>query len=267
MEALLAHPAVQGGVAPFVVALVVMLLLHRIRLGGLAAVAAFATAVYFVAGFTFTPLTVTRKIILAGLLAPLIGILIDFGFRPTRAGALLLALVAAAAAIWIFWPVLAQKEGRQLWLLAGAAAGAIALMVGTGLLLLSEHPIRAGAAGLGAGLGVGIAAILAASATYGLYGIALGAGSGAFLLVQMLRGKPSHAGATFTLPAMLMPGLVACGAMILAQLPWYSVAVLALVPLAARAPVPAKRVWQQAIVLSLYTFIIAGIACYLAWHS
>lgn len=135
-------------------------------------------------------------------------------------------------------------------------------------MFLADHAVRAGAAGLGAGLGVGLAAILAASVTYGLYGIALGAGSGAFLLVQMLRGKPGTAGATFTLPAMLISGLVAVGAMILAQLPWYSVLVLALVPVGASLPVPARaRVWQQAILLSLYTFIIAGFACYLAWHA
>src|ERR1700687_1864941 len=67
MEEWLNHPAVQGGVAPFVVALIVMLLLQPVRLGGLAVVAAFCTVVYFVAGFTFIPLTATRKIIVLGL--------------------------------------------------------------------------------------------------------------------------------------------------------------------------------------------------------
>jgi len=259
---------VQGGVAPFVVGLVVMLLLQSVRLGGLAVVAAFATAVYFVAGFTFSPLTATRKIILLGFAAPVIGIAVDFGFKGTRAGALMLAIFAGAAALWTFWPVLMQREMAQVWLFGGVAAVAVAFMVGFGQMFLADHAVRAGAAGLGAGLGTGIAAILAASATYGLYGIALGAGSGAFLLVQMLRGKPGTAGTTFTLPVMLIPGLVAAGAMILAQLPWYSVLVLALIPVGALLPVPARaRVWQQAILLSLYTFVVAGIACYLAWHS
>ncbi len=258
----------QGGVAPFIVGLVVTLLLQSVRLGGLAVVAAFATAVYFVAGFTFSPLTATRKVILLGFAAPLIGIVVDFGFKATRAGASMLAIVAGLATLWVFWPVLAQKEVALIWLFAGVAAAAVTFMVGFGQMFLADHAVRAGAAGLGAGLGAGIAAILAASATYGLYGIALGAGSGAFLLVQTLGGKPSTAGATFMLPAMLIPGLVAAGAMILAQLPWYSVLVLAVVPIAARLPVPARaRVWQQAILLSLYTFVIAGLACYLAWHS
>jgi hypothetical protein len=268
VEEFLGHPAVQGGVAPFAVGLVVMLLLQPVRLGGLALVAAFATAVYFVAGFTFTPLTATRKIILLGFVAPVIGMLIDFGFKPTRAGSAMLAFAAGGATLWIFWPVLAQKDPAQIWLFGGAAAVAVAFMVGFGQLFLADNAVRAGAAGLGAGLGVGLAAILAASATYGLYGIALGAGSGAFLLVQMIRGKTGAAGATFTLPAMLIAGLVAAGAMILAQLPWYALLVLALVPVGARLPVPRKaRVWLQAVLLSLYAFIIAGVACYLAWHS
>lgn len=262
------HPAVQGGVAPFAVALIVVLLLQPVRLGGLAVVAAFATAVYFVAGFTFSPLTATRKIVLLGLVAPVIGIIIDRRFKATRAVAVALGLVAGAAALWIFWPVLSQKGIAYVSLVGGVAALAVAFMVGFGQMFLASEAVRAGAAGLGTGLGVGVAAILAASATYGLYGIALGAGSGAFLLEQMLRGKPATAGATFVLPAMLIAGLLAAGAMILAQLPWYSVVMLALVPVAARLPVPAKsRVWQQAVLLSLYTFFIAGIACYLAWHS
>lgn len=268
MEELLANPAVQGGVAPFVAGLVVMLLFQTVRLGGLAVVAAFATTVYFVAGFTFVPLTATRKIILLGLAAPVIGMLLDFGFRPTRAGAVLLAAAAGGAALWVFWPVLAQKEARQLWILGGTAVAAVAFMVGCGQALLTAEPVKAGAAGLGAGLGVGIASILAASATYGLYGIAVGAGSGAFLLVQMLRGKPGTGGATFVLPAMLIPGLVGAGAMILAQLPWYALPVLALTPAAACLPAPRKApVWQQAVLRSLYAFVVAGFACYLAWHS
>jgi hypothetical protein len=257
---------VQAGVAPFVVAPIVALLLLSFRLGGLAVVAAFAIAVYFVAGFTFTPLTATRKIILLGLFSPVIGILADFAFKPTRIGAAVLTLAGAAAALWVFWPVLSQKDAAEAGLLGGAAA--VAFMVGFGQMFLAEHAVRAGSAGLGAGLGVGIASILSASATYGLYGIAVGAGAGGFLLVQMIRGKMIAAGATFTLPAMLIAGLIGAGAMVLAKLPWYALLVLALVPVGARLPVPEKApVWLQAVLLSLYSFIIGGVACALAWQS
>src|SRR5260221_13939820 len=102
MKEMLANPAVQGGLAPFAAALIVAALLSPFRLGGLAVVAAFATAVYFIAGFTFSPLTATRKIILVGFAAPLAGIVIDFAFRPTRFEALMLAFGRAGAASWSF---------------------------------------------------------------------------------------------------------------------------------------------------------------------
>ncbi len=266
MEAWLGDPMVQGGVAPFLVALIVALLLQPLRLGGLAVLAAFLTTMYLVSGIQFAPLTATRKIVVLGIAAPLIGLLADFAFKPTRAGAALLAFFAGAGALWAFWPVLAQKPAAQAWLLGGSAALALAFMVGFAQLQLAADSIRAGAAALGLGLGAGIAAIIGASASYGLYGIALGAGALGFLLPQMTRGKKSFAGATFTLTSMLLGGLVAAGAMILASVPWYSLLVLALVPVAARLPGPEKApVWLQAVLFSFYGFVIAGLACALAW--
>lgn len=267
MNELLNHPAVQGGLAPFAAALLVALVLGRVRLGGLSVVAAFATTVFFVAGFSFTPLTATRKIILLGFAAPIVGVLADFAFKPTKIEAVVLALAGGAAALWVFWPVLAQKEAAQAWLLGGTAVASVAWLIGFSQVYLSGDGVRAGAAGLGLGLGTGIAAILAASASYGMYGIALGAGAGAFLLPQMITGKTSEAGATYMLTAALIAGLIAAGAMVLADLRWYSVLVLALVPVAASLPVPQKApLWLQAILVSLYAFLVAGAACALNWQ-
>lgn len=267
MENLLSNPAVQGGVAPFVVALVVVLLLGPLRLGGLAVAAAFLTAMYFLSGLTFTPLTATRKILVLSIAAPMLGVLADFVFKPTRLGIAVLALCAAAGAWWAFWPVLAQKPAAEAWLLGVTAVVGVAFMVGFAQTCLAADAVRAGAAGLALGLGVGIAAILGASNSYGLYGIALGAAAGAFLLPQMIAGKKSFAGATFTLSVTLTAGLVAAGAMILAKLPWYTLLVLALVPVGARLPVPKKvPVWLQAVLLSFHSFIIGGAACALAWR-
>src|SRR5262249_29857269 len=142
--------------------------------------------VWFIAGFQFTPLTATRKIFLLALAAPAVGVLADFAFRPTRLGAFALALAAALAAQWAFWPVIAQKDAAHALLLGGTAAATAAWLVGFSQLNLSGDGIRAGATGLALGLGVGVAAILAASLTYGLYGIALAAGAGGFLLPQMI---------------------------------------------------------------------------------
>ncbi|HVQ62090.1 MAG TPA: hypothetical protein VMS53_08415 [Burkholderiales bacterium] len=268
MSDLLANPAVQGGVAPFVAGLVIAVLLGRFRLGGLAVVAAFATAVYFIAGFNFSPLNATRKIILLGFAAPIAGIVVDFAFRPTRLGSIILAIAAAAAAAWVFWPVLSQKELARALLPGATALLAAAWVVGYSEQRLAGDSVRTAASGLALGAGTAVAAIFGAALTYGLYGAAIAAGSGAFLLVQMITGKRSYAGATFTLSATVVTILIASAAMILAQLPWYSVAVLALVPVAAGLPLPAgAALWLQAVLSSFYGLVVAGIACALAWHA
>jgi len=255
-------------VAPFVAGLIVTVLLGRFRLGGLAVTAAFATAVYFIAGFGFTPLSATRKIILLGLAAPVVGIVVDFAFRPTRLGSYVLAAASAAAAAWVFWPVLSQKEFARALLPGATALLATAWVIGFSEQRLAGDSVRTAASGLALGLGTGVAAIFGAALTYGLYGVAVAAGSGAFLLVQMITGKRSHAGATFTLSATVVTILIAAAAMILAELPWYSVVVLALVPLAVTLPVPAgAALWLQAVLTSLYGFVVAAIACALAWHA
>jgi len=162
--------------------------------------------------------------------------------------------------------VLAQKPAAEGWLLGATTVVVISFMVGFSQLYLAADAVRAGAAGLGLGLATGVAAILSASATYGLYGIALGAGAGGFLLPQMITGKKSFAGATFTLSAILIGGLVAAGTMVLAKLPWYALLVLALVPVGAHLPAPGKApVWLRAVLLSLYCFVIGAAACALAW--
>jgi len=265
LNELLNHPAVQTGIAPFVAGLVATLVFHRMRLGGLAILAGFATVVALVSGFSFTPLTATRKIVLLALLAPVIGILVDFALKPNAIGRALIALGAAGAALWVFWPVLAQRALVQGLIVGGFIAIFVAWLVAS-MLRLADEPVRAGAAGLALGIGSGGLAILGASALYGQYGIAMGAAAGAFLLVQMLMGKKITAGATFSLPTALIAGLLGAATMLLAQLRWYTLVVLALVPLAAQLPVPERKpVWLQAIVASFYTLLVVVLAFALAY--
>ena len=260
------HPEVQGGVAPFVVALAVAVLMQRFNLAGLVIAAALATVAYFLNGLTIQPLTVTRKIILLGLAAGALGFLADALIRRTRLVNAGTGVVGAACAVWAFWTVLAQKPAGEAILLGGGIALFVWLMVAL-LGALQAQPVRAGGAGLWLGLGTGVAAILGASATYGLYGIALGAGAGAFLLVQMVTGRATAAGAVFALPAALVASLLGAGAMLLAQLAWYALPVLLLVPAAAFLPLPERQpVWLQSIVVSLYTFAVAAVAWVLAWQ-
>lgn len=266
MEALLANPAVQGGVAPFIAGLAVAIVLGRFNLAGLAVAAGFCACAYLLNGLAFEPLTATRKIILVTVAAAVVGVVVDGAARSARAGGTALALACGAAAIWVFWSALSQRPLQE-----AAASGALAAIVVAATVWLChglrDAPLRAGAAALGLGIGAGVAAILGASATYGLYGIAIGAGAGAFLLAQMVTNRKTTAGATLTLPAAVGSALFAAGAVLLAKLAWYALVPLVLVPLAARLPVPERApVWLQSIVASSYALAAAAAAWALAWQ-
>ena len=252
---------------PFLAGLVASALLAPLRLAGLSAVAGFAAAVYLVVGFQFSPLTTVRKIMLLGLLAPAVGIAADRAFKPTRMTAPLFGVIVGAASLWVFLAVLRQRELAQAILLGGGTAIYVAWMVGV-VLTLRDDSVRAGAASFALGLGTGVAAVFAASATLGLYAMALGTASSAFLLVQMLAGRRTYAGITFTLTSGLLAGLLGAATFYLAQLPWHALAVMALVPLAARVPVPARwPVWGQVIAISIPALAVAAVSCFLAWQS
>lgn len=265
MQELLANPVIQSSVAPFAVALIIAALLFPLRLAGLAAAGGFFATVWMMGNFGFSPLTATRKIVLAGFAASVLGVLADLAFKPTRATAPVLGALFGAAALWVFWSVLQQKPVAQL-ALSGAGVFAFVLCTVAFAVSLHDEPVRAGAAGLGLGLGTGATAVLGASALLGQYGLALGAACGGFLLMVMILGRRVTAGAAFTLTFSTIAALVAAGAVLLAQLPWTSPVALALIPAVVRLPLPEKSpAWAQAIVASLYAFAGAGLAGTLAW--
>ena len=264
MEELLNNPAVQGGFAPFAVALVVAVALFAFRLAGLAIVAALSTALFLIGGFAFPPISAQHKILLLALAAPALGVIVDMAFKPTRVAGPALGLLAGLAVIWVGWNVLKQRDPVAA-LALGAGVAALAGWLTAATFALRDDPVRAGAAALTLGLGTGVSAFLLASGSYAQYGASIGAGAGAFLLVQMLLGRTTRAGATLTLSAGVACGLIAVGAILGAQLPWYAAAVLALVPLATLLPLPRAGVWLQAIVASLYGGIVSLAACLLSW--
>jgi hypothetical protein len=265
MDAFLAHPAVQGAIAPFAAGLAVALVLGRFNLAGLAVAAGFGACAYLLNGLAFEPLNATRKIILLTLAAAAVGVVVDGVARTSRTAGPVAALAGGAAAIWAFWPALVQRPLQEALASGAIAAIAVAATVWLGH-GLRDAPVRAGSAALGLGIGAGVAAILGASATYGLYGIAIGAGAGAFLLRQIITNRRTAAGTTLTLPAAAGSALLAAGTVLLAKLAWYALAPLVLIPLAARLPVPERApLWLQAVFASAYALVAAAAAWALAW--
>jgi len=265
MDAWLNDPVTQSSLAPFLAGLVVTLALFKLRLGGLAAVAGFCITAWLIGELQFTPLTAKRKLMLLALAAPALGLLADFAWRPGRASAYVLGVVFGALSIWVFSSVLVQKPPVQ----AFVAGGGIVLFVAWTVALtasLQGNSVRAGAAGLGLGLGAGFSALMAATASFAQLGMALGAASGAFLLVQMLLGRRIDAGLVFCLAVGVQGALVAAAALILAKLGWIELAILAAVPLAARLPLPASwPVWGQSVLASFYTLACGAAATAVAY--
>jgi hypothetical protein len=250
---------------PFLVALVTAEFFQRVRLSGLAVIAGFAASVYLVSDFGLEPLTASKKIVLLGLSSALLGLLITL--LQSRWLAALLPIIGAAATVWVSWRLLQQHPVHFALMAATASAAYVALLV-WGMDNLENEPLRAANAATTLGIGTGAAALFGASALLGQFGLALGAAAAAHLLIQMIGNQPLSTGRAFTLPVALIAGLVGIIAVLGARLPWYSLPVLAAIPIAAwLVPLPRLPALLQSLLLSLVTFGLAAAAVYLAWRS
>lgn len=261
-------PIVQSGLLPFAAGLLAAVALRPLRLAGLAAGAGFLVAVWLIGNFALVPLTAARKLVVIGMAAIALGALLDVAsVRPGKAVRAALGLGFGAAVVWMLWTVLAQRPVASA---AAVGAGAFVLLAWlvAATLPASGDPLRTGAAGLALGLGSGVSAMLGGSALLAQYGIALGAACGAFLLVATLHGGRGTACTGLAITAAAVAGLILVGAAVLAQLSWLALAVFAVVPAAARLPLPAKaNAWLRAAVAGLYACLPAALACAVAWWA
>ena len=264
MEAWLAHPAIQAGILPFVVALVVAFLLARTRWLALAQVAGFAVAVTLAAGWSFESLTSTRKLAIVGVATIAMCAAIEWKPAQWRRVALAVCIVLAASAVWMLWRLLAQKEVAPAVLAAVLAGGYVAMQ--SALALQSgDDPVRSAASGAVLGMATGIVAILGASAVLGTFALAVGSAGAATLAVQFIRGRASPVGRSISLPAAVVAALAGVNGVMTAELPWYALLPLLLcVPITRLAPstLTARVLCIAAFALCL---IPAAAAIALAW--
>jgi len=264
MEAWLNHPLLQATAAPLAAGFLAALFLFKLRLGGLAAVAGFCATAWLIGELHFLPLSaLKRKLMLVAVAAPALGLLADLALRAGRTTAYALGVLAALAAVWVLSSALTLKPTVQAFI----AGGGIVLFVAWTVAFtasLHANSVRAGAAGLGLGLGAGLAALVSAPSSYAYLSLALGAASGGFLLVQMPVGR-IDAGLVFCLAAGVQASLVAA-ALLGTNLGWTELAILAVVPLAARLPLPMRwPVAGQALVAAFYTLACGGAAAAAAY--
>jgi hypothetical protein len=264
---LIAHPAFQGAVAPFVVALIVASALGRTRFAWLAILPAYATMLALDTGFTLVPLTVSRKSWVLALLAPLVGVAADSYRGSSRRIAPGIAVGAALASLWVYWTLLRNYPGLSAaWVAAGIAIFFTALVAL--VLRLRDDGLRCGAAGLALGLAAGVAGILSASIGALVAGAALAVACGALLIVQIALQRTLAPGFTGALPIGMIAALIAVGAQQLAELPWYALPLLLLVPIAVSLPVPRPESrFARAAVLSGLALVAAILPIAAAWHA
>ncbi|MDH3377478.1 MAG: hypothetical protein OEQ39_11040 [Gammaproteobacteria bacterium] len=265
METLLTRPEIQSAAAPLLVALAVGLILRAFGRPWplLGAVVGFLATAWLINGLQFTPLTGARKIIVIAAAAGVVGVLADVMPR-LRARPVWLALFSAGAALWLIWKVLARREGVDL-MVVGAPAVAYVMWLTLCLDFGRRAEIPTLAAGLALALGTGAVSILSASALLGQLAFGLGAAiGGVFLLVVFW--KDSVAGAVFTVPVGILAGLIGYAGYVFAKVPWYALAVLAIVPLAAHIPLP--KAWPRIVRAAVHTLlgvIVSAVAVGVVW--
>jgi predicted outer membrane lipoprotein len=265
MLALLDDPMFQAGLAPFAVALVAAWTLFSTRLAWLALVAALATVFALSTGISFVPLTAARKIMLLVLLASLVGALLDRWAGAPRHAAAVLAACAGIAGAWVFQSVIAQAEGAQGWLLGLGVAAFVAVLTAL-VLRLRDDGVATGAATLALGAAVGAAALLSASIGHMMNSVALAAGGGALLLVQMLRNKAVAPGYLGTLTLALAAALFAAAPLVLSQSRWFTIALLLPLPLVAGlARFGAAGLRRRMVLLTLLCLAVAALPVLAAW--
>jgi hypothetical protein len=268
MEQFLNHPAVQAGVVPFAVALVLATVLRNTRQLSLSIAAGFACAVALTMGFGFESLTSLKKLVLVGLAGAAVSVALEAATSQPR-WPLRLAICAgvALAVLWVLQRLLMQRDAATAVVAGTGAVGYCLALLAAGE-RVSADPVRAAAMALVLGLVSGALALLGASAQLAQLGIALGAGAGAVLLLQMLTGASAPVGWTLALAALVLAGLVGLLAVFTGLLPWYCLLPLPLVACGAKlAPGAGGPVWQRAVLSVFFALAPASIALVLAWFT
>lgn len=269
MDELLANPAIQGGVAPFLVALVIAGLFLRLNiLAGLAIAAGFVTTVMLTTGIAFEPMTSTRKITLLVMVIPVLAIVLQLIDKYNDFTIKVFYTFAAAAVLWVLWPVIKNNPSIEMLFLTLSYIAYAGWMMKMFMRMSEEPAIVASTAATGVGIAIGGAALIGASALLGQLGLALAAAGGAFLLIQLLTKNAEDSGLTLTMTSAMIAALVLPAAIEYAQVPWIVLPIVAIIPLLAFYPFENEnRVWRNSIVLLVGMGVLAGLAFYLTTQS
>ena len=266
---LLQNPAVQAAVLPSLVALAVATLLRRSFLLGLAVAAGFACAVTLSIGLSFEGLSSLRKLAIAGMLSlTVLPMLARTGVHSTLATRVGIVSWACISVLWMLLRILAQRGTIAAAGAAFAACVFMALLVEFTSAAGRADSIRGTAAAMVLAAGSGLLAILGASATLGVLGIAAAAGVAATGLIQILTNQHCIPVASIAAPAAIVSASVVLLTVFTGELSWYCPIPLLAAPWAVRWIAPTSRRGVVVAVLAVLAAAVpVALAIALAWFS
>ena len=264
------NPAVQGGVAPLVTGLVVAALQLPLAQRGrplpwVAVLAGYVASTWLATGLAFTPLTASRRMFVVIGVLTVAAIAADLLRPRSPRAAAGLAVVAMGAAVWCLFNVIAQRGALTAVLLGVGVAAYVGAQTAL-LMRVRGDGLLTGSIGVGLGVATGVAAVLSASVGFLLSGIAIGAGSGALLLVQVLGRRVVEPGCTGAVVTGVTCALFASGSLLLAEMPWFVLPLLLIVPAVTPLLDPARlRPMGRASALLVIALALARIPIAAAW--
>jgi hypothetical protein len=210
---------------------------------------------------------VARKTMLVGFLVPFVGSVADLCPRSSRNIARGLVVAMGLLSIWVFLTALQNRDRTSAVAAAVGIAAFVTAVIATNL-RLRDDGLRMGATGMGLGLATGIAGVVSASIGALIAGVAIAAGCGAMLIVQITQSRKLVPGFTGAMTIGLLCSLIAAGTYLLAELPWYALPSLLLIPIAASLPVPERRpLIARVAIVSGYALAAAIIPIGAAWYA
>jgi len=263
------NPAFQSAAAPILLALLIIASLHRQRSWSepVAVLACFLIATYLIMGLGLFPLDSTRKIVLFAMVFFVLGLAFQY-LKVNRKLILPIAvIVGVIASYWIIWPWLKRQE--WLLLIASALSSAVFIIANSaGFHKASQSRKKFLALAAIFALSASISSIVGASAKLGQL---LMAYSMPFFVAFALDWlKPYQQSNTnflfliFCIPASLLT----VSATIYAEVPWFVLIALSLIPLSAFFNLPSSldknyKLWAELAVSS----VPGVLAVLLTWNA
>ncbi len=266
----LLHPAVQAGVLPFVVTLIIAITLFRRfpAIGGVAPMLAFFLAVIMTYGLADVSLLWLRKIVAVSLIVFFLGVLLDrMEMNPHLLRSILFGSGVVAAA-WVFASELMDMMERD-----PSNTVLVAIMVtfypawmtwGLGEIRYRSAVVYTAITLLG--VGTGIAAVFAKAEFAAELALAIGFASGAGVYLTVMARWSFPSGLTMTMPAGITLGLLGAAAFFYAKLSPISMVAFSLIPLVLMIqPQDAMATMRGYLMWTAMLLCIAAVAVFLAY--